>query len=127
MRPGMIVRWHRRKFRAHWRLRSRGLLGRPRAPKEARDLIREIGLADPLWGATRIHGEILKLGVDVAQSTEARYMAKDRRPLSPSRRTFAANHADGVASVDFFVVPTINFKLLFGLSFCTMAVANWWR
>ena len=94
--------------------RSRGLLGRPRAPKEARDLIREISLANPLWGAPRIHGEILKLGIDVAQSTVAKYMVKHRRPPWPPWRTFLTNHADGIAAIDHFVVPTIPFKLLFG-------------
>lgn len=115
VRPVTIVRWHRQGFRAYWRWRSRARPGRPRVPKDVRDLIREISLANPLWGAPRIHGEILKLGIDVAQSTVATYMAKHRRPPSPSWQTFLHNHADGIASIDLFVVPTITFKLLFGL------------
>jgi len=78
-------------------------------------LIREVSLANPLWGAPRIHGELLKVGIDVAQSTMAKYMVKDQRPPSQSWKTFLRNHADGIASVDFLVVPTASFKLLFGL------------
>ncbi|HSE79860.1 MAG TPA: hypothetical protein VLG66_17820 [Alphaproteobacteria bacterium] len=73
-------------------------------------------MANPLWGAPRIHGEILKLGIDVAQSSVALYMAKHLRPPSPSWRTFLHDHADGIAAIDLFVVPTITFKLLFGLA-----------
>ncbi len=114
LRPETIVRWHRQGFRAYWRWRSHALPGRPRVPKNVRDLIREISLAKPLWGAPRIHGEILKLGIDVAQSSVAKYMAKHRRPPSPSWRTFLHNHADRIAAIDLFVVPTIAFRLLFG-------------
>ncbi len=116
LRPETIVRWHRQGFRAYWRWRSRGGPGRPRVPKDVRDLIRAISLANPLWGAPRIHGEILKLGIDVAQSSVAKYMAKHRRPPSPSWRVFLHNHADGIAAIDLFVVPTTTFKLLFGLA-----------
>jgi hypothetical protein len=91
--------------------------GRSRIPKETRDLIREVSRANPLWGAPRIHGELLKVGIDVAQSTVAKYMAKGRRPPSQSWQTFLENHADGIASLDFFLVPTATFKLLFGLVF----------
>jgi len=114
VQPETVVRWHRDGFKAFWRLKSRGIPGRPRVNKEIRDLIREVSRANPLWGAPRIHGELLKVGIDVAQSTVAKYMAKGRRPPSQSWRTFLRNHADGIASVDFFVVPTATFKLLFG-------------
>ena len=114
LRPETIVRWHRQGFRACWRWRSRARPGRPKVPADVRGLIGEISLANPLWGAPRIHGEILKLGIDVAQSSVAKYMAKHRRPPSPSWRAFLHNHADGLASIDLFVVPTITFKLLFG-------------
>lgn len=115
VRPETVVRWHRRGFRAFWRLKSRGVPGRPGIPKEIRDLIREISLANPLWGAPRIHGELLMLGIEVAQSTVAKYMAKGQRAPSQSWKTFLQNHADGIASIDLFVVPTVTFKLLFGL------------
>jgi transposase InsO family protein len=114
IRPDTIVRWHRRGFRALWWWKSRRRLGRPGIAKDMRDLIREISRANPLWGAPRIHGELLKLGIDVAQSTVAKYMLRTRRPPSQSWRTFLYNHAEAIASIDLFVVPTIAFKILFG-------------
>ena len=76
VRPGTVVRWHRRGFRAFWRWKSRGHPGRPRIPREVRDLVRQVSLANALWGAPRIHGELLKLGIEVAQTTDAKYMAR---------------------------------------------------
>ncbi len=105
VRPETVVRWHRQGFRAFWRWRSRGVVGRPRIPKQVQDLIREISLVNPLWGAQRIHGELLKLGIEVAQSTVAKYMVKHRRPPSQSWKTFLRNHANGIAAIDLFVVP----------------------
>ena len=115
VRPETVVRWHRQGFGTFWRWKSRGVAGRPRIPKQVQDLIREISLVNPLWGAPRIHGELLKLGIEVAQSTVAKYMVKQRRPPSQSWKTFLRNHANGIAAIDLFVVPTVNFKLLFGL------------
>jgi hypothetical protein len=91
-----------------WRWKSRPRGGRPRTPDEIRQLIREMSVANPLWGAPRIHGELLKLGMDVGQTTVAKYMAKRRRPPSQGWRTFVHNHADAIASIDMFVVPTIS-------------------
>ncbi len=68
---------------------------------------------NPLWGAPRIHGELLKLGIDIAQSTVARYMVRHSRPPSQTWRAFLTNHVEGLASVDLFVVPTATFRLLF--------------
>ena len=87
----------------------------PRTPVEIRRLIRDVSLANPLWGAPRIHGELLKLGIDVGQTTVAKYMARRRRPPSQGWKTFLRNHTDGIAAVDLFVVPTMSFRLLFGL------------
>ncbi len=115
VKPDTVVRWHRRGFRAFWRYMSRGRSGRPRIPKEIRDLFREVSLVNPLWGAPRIHGELLKLGIEVAQATVAKYMARGQRPPSQSWKTFLRNHAEGIASIDFFVVSTATFRLLFGL------------
>ena len=81
---------------------------------ELRQLIRDISIANPLWGSPRIHGELLKLGIDVGQTTVAKYMVRGRRPPSQGWKTFLRNHADGVASMDLFVVPTISFRLLYG-------------
>ena len=115
VRPETIMRWHRAGFRSFWRWKSRRRSGRPKVPLEVRQLIREISLANPLWGAPRIHGELLKLGIDVGQTSVAKYMARRRRPPSQGWRTFLRNHADGIASIDLFVVPTISFRLLYGL------------
>jgi hypothetical protein len=82
---------------------------------EIRKLIREMSIANPLWGAPRIHGELLKLGVDIGQTSVAEYMVRRREPPSQGWRTFLRNHADGVAAMDMFVVPTISFRLLYGL------------
>src|SRR6202042_3671921 len=103
VRPGTVIRWHRTSFRAYWRWKSRPRGGRPKTPLEIRQLIREISLANPLWGAPRLHGELLKLGIDVGQTTVAKYMARGRRPASQGWKTFLHNHADGIASMDLFV------------------------
>jgi hypothetical protein len=115
VRPGTVIRWHRAGFRAYWRWKSRPRSGRPTTPLEIRQLIREMSLANPLWGAPRLHGELLKLGIDVGQTTFAKYMARGRRPPSQGWKTFLDNHADGIASMDLFVVPTLSFRLLYGL------------
>jgi hypothetical protein len=109
------VRWHRVGFRSFWRWKSRRRAGRPSVAPEIRRLIREMSLANRLWGAPRIHGELLKLGIDVGQTSVAKYMARRTRPPSQGWRTFLLNHMDGIASIDLFVVPTISFKLLYGL------------
>ena len=113
--PETVIRWHRAGFRSFWRWKSSRRAGRPSVPPEIRRLIREMSLANPLWGAPRIHGELLKLGIDIGQTSVAKYMARRRRPPSQGWRTFLLNHADGIASIDLFVVPTISFKLLYGL------------
>ena len=87
--------------------------GRPRIERDLRVLIRQMSMENPLWGAPRIHGELLKLGYEVAQSTVAKYMAKRRRPPSQGWRTFLRNHAADIAAMDLFVVPTIGFTLLY--------------
>jgi transposase InsO family protein len=115
LKPETVIRWHRMGFRAYWRWKSRPCGGRPRTPADIRRLIREMSVDNPLWGAPRIHGELLKLGIDVGQTTVAKYMAKGRRPPSQGWKTFLRNHADGIASMDLFVVPTISFQLLYGL------------
>src|ERR1700674_3087792 len=115
IRPEMLIRWHRRGFRALWRWKSCSRGGRPTVPTEIRELIREMSRANWLWGAPRIHGELLKLGIEVAESTVAKYMVKRPRRPGQSWTTFLRNHADGIAAMDLFVVPTIGFKLLYGL------------
>lgn len=114
VQPETVVGWHRAGWRVYWRWKSRGKSGRPKVADDLRDLIRQISLTNSLWGAPRIHGELLKLGIEIAQSTVSKYMPRDRRPPGQNWWTFLRNHADGLASVDLFVVPTITFKLLFG-------------
>ena len=115
VKPETVIRWHRAGFRAYWRWRSRPRGGRPTVPLEIRQLIRDMSLANPLWGAPRIHGELLKLGIVIGQTSVAKYMARRRGPPSQGWRTFLCNHADGIAAMDLFVVPTISFRLLYGL------------
>ncbi len=115
VKPDTVIRWHRAGFRAYWRWKSRTRGGRPKVPPEIRQLIRDMSLANPLWGAPRIHGELLKLGIDVGQTSVAKYMARRRRPPSQGWTTFLRNHADGIVAMDLFVVPTISFRLLYGL------------
>ena len=115
IKPETVIGWHRAGFRSYWRWKSRPRGGRPRTPHEIRQLIRDMSIANSLWGAPRIHGELLKLGIDVGQTTVAKYMAKRRRPPTQGWKTFLYNHADGIASMDLFVVPTISFRLLYGL------------
>jgi transposase InsO family protein len=115
VKPATVIGWHRAGFRAYWRWKARSRGGRPRIPAEIRELIREMSMANPLWGAPRIHGELVKLGIEIGQTTVAKYMAKRRRPPSQGWKTFLHNHADGIAAMDLFVVPTISFRLLYGL------------
>jgi hypothetical protein len=110
VKPETVIRWHRAGFRLFWRWKSRSRLGRPKVSLEIRQLIRDMSLANP--GAPRIHGELLKLGIDVGQTSVAKYMARHRRPPWQGWRTFLRNRPDGVAAIDLFVVPTISFRFL---------------
>ena len=114
VQPETLVRWHRVGFRRYWCWKSRSRGGRPQIETELRALIRQMSTENQLWGAPRIHGELLKLGFSVAQSTVATYMVKRRGSPSQGWRTFLRNHAPDIAAMDLFVVPTIGFKLLYG-------------
>jgi hypothetical protein len=115
VKPATVLRWHRGGFRLYWCWRSRSPGGRPKISRETRQLIHEMSLANPLWGAPRIHGELLKLGIEVGETTVAKYMVKGGRPSSQTWKTFLRNHAAGIAAMDFLVVPTIGFRLLYAL------------
>ena len=119
VRPETVIRWHRAGFRVYWRWRSRHRVGRPKVCHELRALIAEMSQANPLWGAPRIHGELLKLGFDVAQSTVAKYMVRRRGPPSQGWKAFLRNHAPDISAIDMFVVPTVGFRLLYGLAIIT--------
>jgi transposase InsO family protein len=114
VQPETLVSWHRAGFRSYWRWKSRRRGGRPRIEIELRALIRRMSTENLLWGAPRIHGELLKLGFSVAQSTVAKYMVKQRGPPSQGWRTFLRNHAPDIAAMDLFVVPTIGLRMLYG-------------
>ena len=113
IQPETLVRWHRAGFRRYWRWRSRRRGGRPQVQMELRALIRQMSVENRLWGAPRIHGELLKLEFEVSQSTVAKYMARRRGPPSQGWRAFLANHAPHIAAMDLFVAPTISFALLY--------------
>jgi len=109
-----VIRWHRQGFRAFWTWKSRrGRTGRQLVGSELAELVRTMALANPVWGAPRIHGELLKLGFDVSQRTVARLMPRRRKPPSQTWRAFLQNHVADLASVDFFVVPTATFRVLY--------------
>jgi transposase InsO family protein len=113
VKPETVVRWHRQGFKYYWTWKSRQKGGRPGVPLEVRDLIRRISRANLLWGAPRIHGELLKLGIDISQPTVAKYMVRHRKPPSPTWRAFLNNHVKDLVAIDFFTVPTIRFRILF--------------
>src|ERR1700747_2999672 len=115
IRPETLIRWHRSGFRCYWRWESRPVGGRPQIDAGLRALIRRMSVDNPLWGAPRIHGALLKLGFEVAQSSVAKYMVKRCGPPSQGWRTFLRNHAPDIAAMDLFVVPTIGFDLLYAL------------
>jgi len=113
VKPETVIAWHRQGFRLYWKWKSRHSLGRPSISREVIDLICKMSLANPRWGAPRIHGELLKLGLELSQATVAKYMVRHRRPPSQTWRTFLQNHVKDLVAADFFVVPTVFFDLLF--------------
>ena len=115
VRPETVIGWHRKGFRLFWTWKSRrGKPGRPPVSREIRYLVRRMSRENTRWGAPRIHGELLKLGFSISQAAVSKYMVRYPSPPSQSWRTFLTNHADCLASIDFFVVPTATFHLLFG-------------
>jgi transposase InsO family protein len=121
IRPETLVRWHRSGFRRYWRWKSRSLGGRPQVDADLRALIQRMSAENPLWGAPRIHGELLKLGFEVAQSSVAKYMVNRCSPPSQGWRTFLRNHAPNIAAMDLFVAPTIGFDLLYAFIIVRLA------
>ena len=116
VQPRTILAWQRRRFRDHWRdLSQQGKPGRPAMAKEVRQLIRDMGRANPTWGSPRIVGELRKLGIAVAKSTVEKYRVRPQKPPSPTWKTFLKNHIQDVVALDFFVVPTVTHKVLFVL------------
>jgi putative transposase len=116
VKPQTVVSWHRKGFRLFWtRISRRKGIGRPEAAREIRDLIRKMAAANPLWGAPRIHGELLKLGILISERTVSRLIPKSKRPPSQTWKAFLDNHVTQLVSIDFFTVPTATFRVLFVL------------
>ena len=114
VKPETVVAWHRKGFRLFWSWKVRhGQPGRPAIPRTTRDLIRRMCRENPTWGAPRIHGELLKLGIDIGESSVTKYMVRGRKPPFQTWRTFLENHLSQIASVDFFTVPSIRFQVLY--------------
>jgi putative transposase len=114
--PNTVLRWQRRRFRDYWiKLSARPIAGRPPVSAEIKALVKRMAAANPLWGAPRIHGELLRLGIDVSECTVSRLLPKRRTPPSQTWRTFLANHVGHLVAVDFFTVPTARLRVLFVL------------
>jgi putative transposase len=114
VKPATVTAWHRKGFRLFWSWKIRhGKRGRPAVPQDVRELIRMMSRNNPLWGAPRIHGELLKLGIEITEPTVAKYMLRRSKPPSQTWRTFLENHMKSMVSVDFFTVPTIRFQVLY--------------
>jgi hypothetical protein len=130
VKASTVIGWHRKGFRLFWAWKVRyGKPGRPGVPKEVRALIRTLSRENPLWGAPRIHGELLKLGIDIGETSVSKYVVRGHKPPSQTWRTFLDNHVKSMVSVDFFTVPTIRFQFLYvflvlahdGGAFCILA------
>jgi transposase InsO family protein len=114
VKPATVIAWHRKGFRLFWTWKVRhGQRGRPPVPKEIRRLIRKMSRENPIWGAPRIHWELLKLGIDIGDTSVSKYMVHRRNPPSQTWRTFLENHLKTTVSIDFFTVPTIRFQVLY--------------
>src|SRR5215467_7486338 len=114
VRPETVLAWHRKGFRLFWTWKVRhGQPGRPVISREVRDLIRRMCRENPSWGAPRVHGELLKLGIDIGETSVSKYMVRCRKPPSQTWRTFLENHRQQLVSIDFFTVPTIRFQVLY--------------
>jgi len=113
VQPATVVKWHRKGFRAYWRRKSRPKGGRPRIDPQVQKLIRDMWSANPTWGKPRIHAELRKIGIEVSDSTVRRYRPPQLGPPSQTWRSFLENHVREIAAIDFFVVPTATFRVLY--------------
>ena len=114
VKPSTVIGWHRKGCRLFWTYKVRqGQLGRPVVPQDIRDWIRTLSREYPLWGAPRIHGELLKLGIEIGETSVSKYLVRRRKPPSQTGRTLLENHVRSLVSVDFFTVPTLRFQILY--------------
>ncbi len=126
VRPTTAIAWHRNGFRLFWTWKiQRGRVGRPAVSHEIRDLIRRMSRENRRWGAPHIHGELLKLGIEISETSVAKYMVRQRKPPSQTWRTFLDNHVQNLVSIDFFTVPTIRFQVLYVFLVLAMTGAGW--
>jgi putative transposase len=123
VKPETVIRWHREGFKLYWRWKSRKKPGRPKISAEIRQLVRRVAQENPTWGAPRIQPELALLGDKAAESTVASCMGRRRKPPSPTWRTFLENHVCNIAAIDFFVVATVSFRLLY----CFIVLRHDWR
>jgi putative transposase len=127
VQPRTVVAWPQKRFREHWRrLSQHDKPGRPVIAQDLRDLIRTMSQANPTWGSPRMIGELRKLGIDVAKSTVEKYRVRPRTPPSPTWKAFLHNHVRDFVSMDFFVVPTVTYKVLFVLVILAHARRRVW-
>jgi putative transposase len=116
VKPATVIGWHRKSFRLYWtKLSRRRYGGRPAVNPKVKALIEQMAEANPLWGSPRIHGELLKLGIEISERTVSRLMPRSRKPPSQTWRTFLENHLKEMVSIDFMIVPTATFRVLFVL------------
>ena len=121
VKPETVIRWQKKRFREHWTRRCQaGWPGRPEIPKEVKELIRMMSRMNPTWGSPRIQGELAKAGIEVSKSTVEKYMIRAPKPSSPTWRSFLKNHAKDIVSVDFLVVPTVRFSVLYVFNFLSI-------
>ena len=114
VRPETVIGWQRIRFKRYWwRLSQSNGPARPRVSMEIRNLVKSMAAANPLWGAPRIHGELLKLGFDVSERTVSRLIPRRDKKPSQTWGTFLRNHVGQLVSVDFFTVPTIQLRVLY--------------
>src|SRR5262249_17278586 len=114
VKPETVIGWHCKGFRLFWTWKvRRGQPGRPPVSSEIQELIRQMNRDNPPWGTPRIHGELLKLGIDIGETSVSKYLVRERKPPSQTWRTFLENHLTNMVSVDFFTVPTIRFQVLY--------------
>src|SRR5499426_161260 len=113
VKPETVIKWHRQGFRLYWRWKSKAPVGRPKIDKEIRELIGKMSRENPLWGVPRIQAELHLLGLEVAESTVAKYRIKSPKPSSQTWKTFLSNHAGDIIGIDFFTVPTATFRNLY--------------
>lgn len=121
VKPETVIRWQRRRFKEHWRkLSGSDEPGRPPVADEVKELIRTMSSMNPTWGSPRIVGELAKIGIAVTKSTVDKYRVRVRKPPSPTWRAFLKNHAKEIVSIDFMVVPTVRFQILYVLLFLSI-------